>query len=417
MAAAITFDLRALLDGVEAAPPMGGVEALASELAAKVGASEVSFLIADLLGGSLVRLARAQPPGHPPASRAAPGAVAAGGTPAGAALRTQQVQIEAAEAAAGEDPEQVRVFAPVTARGEAVGVLELLLAGPPDEVQLAYLGEAAHALAYVVIADRRYTDLYEWGQRSVPLSLQAEIQRRLLPGSYTCEAGRFTLAGWQVPAHDAGGDTFDFALDQDTLHLSITDAVGHGVVSALLATLVVSSLRNSRRARTSVLEQAQRAAADLAAHATPEQYVTGQLVRVDMATGTCQVVNAGHVAPLLVRDGQVTDVVLDADPPFGLLPGSAYRSQTFRLQAGDRLVLLTDGMLEREAAGADVRGVLRQVVDQHPREVVQVLTRAVLAATEDQLRDDATVMVVDWYGGPEAPRTATAGATRDRAST
>ncbi|WP_340293975.1 hypothetical protein, partial [Aquipuribacter hungaricus] len=78
MAAAITFDLRALLDGVEAAPPMGGVEALASELAAKVGASEVSFLIADLLGGSLVRLARAQPPGHPPASRAAPGAVAAG---------------------------------------------------------------------------------------------------------------------------------------------------------------------------------------------------------------------------------------------------------------------------------------------------------------------------------------------------
>jgi hypothetical protein len=42
---------------------------------------------------------------------------------------------------------------------------------------------AAHALAYVVIANRRFTDLFAWGQRSVPLSLAAEIQHRLLPGS------------------------------------------------------------------------------------------------------------------------------------------------------------------------------------------------------------------------------------------
>ena len=48
----------------------------------------------------------------------------------------------------------------------------------------------------MVIANRRYTDLFEWGQRTVPLSLAAEIQRRLLPASYTCEADQFTLAGW-----------------------------------------------------------------------------------------------------------------------------------------------------------------------------------------------------------------------------
>lgn len=90
---------------------------------------------------------------------------------------------------------------------------------------MAYLAAAAHALAYVVIADRQHTDLYEWGQRGTPLSLAAEIQRQLLPGSYTCEAGQFTLAGWLVPAHTADGDTFDYALDRQVLQLSITDAI------------------------------------------------------------------------------------------------------------------------------------------------------------------------------------------------
>ena len=106
---------------------------------------------------------------------------------------------------------------------------------------------AAHQLAYMVIANRRYTDLFEWGQRTVPLSLAAEIQRRLLPASFTCEADQFTLAGWLEPAGEVGGDTFDFSLDRHTLHISMTDAMGHSVDSALLATLVVGALRNTRR--------------------------------------------------------------------------------------------------------------------------------------------------------------------------
>ena len=139
------------------------------------------------------------------------------------------------------------VFAPVTNRGEAIGVLELLLGEPPDEQVLAEVAFAAHALAYVIIANRRFTDLFEWGQRSVPLSLAAEIQHRLLPGSYTCEAGQFTIAGWLEPAGNVGGDTFDFALERGMLHFSLTDAMGHEVGDALLATLMIGGLRNARR--------------------------------------------------------------------------------------------------------------------------------------------------------------------------
>jgi serine phosphatase RsbU (regulator of sigma subunit) len=95
------------------------------------------------------------------------------------------------------------------------------------ETGAVHVALAAHFLAYVVIANCRYTDLFEWGQRSVPLSLAAEIQHRLLPGAFTCEAGQFTLAAWLQPAGEIGGDTFDFSLERDTLHVSMTDAMGH----------------------------------------------------------------------------------------------------------------------------------------------------------------------------------------------
>ena len=88
------------------------------------------------------------------------------------------------------------------------------------------------------------------------LSLAAEIQHRLLPGSYTCEAGQFTLAAWLEPAGKVGGDTFDFSMDRDTLHLSMTDAMGHEVGAAVLATVLVGALRNARRAGVSLGEQA-----------------------------------------------------------------------------------------------------------------------------------------------------------------
>ena len=127
-------------------------------------------------------------------------------------------------------------------------------------------GVAAHALAYIVIANRRFTDLFEWGQRSVRLSLPAEIQHRLLPGAFTCEAGQFTLAAWLEPAGEIAGDTFDFSLDRDFLHLSMTDAMGHALDAAVLASVLVGALRNARRAGVSIAEQAERASAGLAEH-------------------------------------------------------------------------------------------------------------------------------------------------------
>ncbi len=398
------LDVGALLAAAEAAAPVEAVDAVADTLGDMVTAEHVSFLIADFSGDALIRLGHSDTrAGTRRAGRETAERVPLAGTAQGRALARQSVEVV-------EDDGEAWLYAPVTSRGEAVGVLELRVPGRPDEQTLADVAQAGHALAYIVIASRRYTDVFEWGQRSVPLSLAAEIQHRLLPGSYTCEAGQFTLAAWLEPAGEVGGDTFDFALGRDKLFFSITDAMGHTVNAALLATLLVGSVRNGRRQDADLAEQAHLADKALSDHAGGSQFVTGQIGCIDLTTGAATIVNAGHPPPLRLRNGAVDEVSLDADPPFGAVPNSTYHIQTLPLEPGDRLMFLTDGVLEREAADADIRGVLAAGRDDHPREAVQHVIQAAMRASGNQLGDDATAFCLDWHGGPPRQRETNSGA-------
>ena len=423
-----------VLDAAEAASPVEAVEAVTSELRRALGATSASFLIADLSGRAMVRLAhvRLAAAGTPGNSRPlAEGerrdveesatVMAFDGGPVEQAVRTQEVRVlgpDQRPEPAGR-PDQWMVLAPVTSRGEAIGLLELCLQEEPDGETVREIAQLAHLLAFVVIANRRHTDLYEWGQRTRPLSLSAEIQHRLLAGPQTCEAGAFTLSGWLEPAAGIAGDTFDFSLARDVLHLSLTDAMGHGVGAALNATLCVGSLRNTRNEGLSLLDQVTAANLALAEHAAAgmlEDYVTGLIGRVDLRTGAMELVNAGHVAPYLARGSRVSAVELPVDFPLGLFLDSTYRGSRVHLEPGDRFVLVTDGMLERNAADLDLPAAIAQTRLLHPREAVRALADRVLDATGHTLSDDATVLCLDWHGGHGRDRGSIHGAERGRAS-
>jgi serine phosphatase RsbU (regulator of sigma subunit) len=404
-----TPDLRTLLRRVEAAPPVDAIDVAAEELASMLDAHEVNFLIADYSGRAVVRF------GHAPGASGGrtqgsehAQTVPLPGTVYEQVLRTQQVDVR-------ELDEGAQVTVPVTVRGDAIGVMELTLPSYPDKQQVAEAAGIGHALGHIVVVNRRYTDLFEWGQRTMPMSLSAEIQRRLLPTAFTCEAGQFTIAGWLEPASTVGGDTFDYALDRDTLHLSITDAAGHDVEAALLATVLVGALRNARRRGQDLPAQAASANDELAAHSSVGSFVTGQTVRIDLTRQTAAMVNAGHPGPLRLRQGRVEEIKLAVDMPFGIAPGRSFAVQPLALEPGDRIVFVTDGMLERHAAKLDVYATLRDTADLHPREVVHALGAAVLRVSGGNLRDDATVLCLDWYGG-SSRRETDGGANQARAS-
>ena len=311
------------------------------------------------------------------------------------------------------------MLAPVTERGEVIGLLELTLPEEPGGTSLDEIARLAHLLAFVVIANGRHTDLFEWGQRTRPLSLSAQIQHQLLPGPHTCEAGAFTLSAWLEPAASIAGDTFDFSLARDELHLSLTDAMGHGVAAALAATLCVGALRTARSEGASLLEQADATNLALLAHAAGsglEDFVTGLLGRLDLRTGSLDLINAGHVAPYLARGPRLTSIALPADVPLGLFRDVTYRSTRLELAPGDRVILVTDGMVERNAATIDFSRAIQETRSLHPREAVRALADRVLAASGETLKDDATVLCLDWHGGHGREREGVHGAEQPRAS-
>lgn len=393
---ALELDLRRLLKLAENTPPVDSVDVVAEELRRTVAGRHVSLLITNFSGSGLVRLSYVSAAadiedGHN--ERAEP--VALPGSVYESVMLSQAPETVATSSG-------WLVLVPITERGDAIGLLETFFAAEPDAATVEFVGAAAHAFAYLLIASRRHTDVYEWAQRDATFSLAAEIQRRLLPSSYTVEGGHFTLAGWLEPAHKVGGDTFDYSVDREFLYASMTDAMGHGVEAALLATLVVGSLRNSRRGGATPAEQADIANAAMLENARIDQFVTGQLLRIRLADGTLEFVNAGHPSPYLIREGKATEVdLVEPQQALGLFE-VGYKTRTAQLLAGDRIVLVTDGYLERNAVRLDLSDLLNTTISSHPREVVRGLADKVLAATEGNLLDDATILCIDWHGPPVA---------------
>ncbi len=385
--------VRSLLGRIDDAAPVDAIEVAEAELVDVVGARDVSLLVCDYAGRAVVRFdrsswARAGVRRHDGATAEA---VRLAGSVYERVLTSQRIDVEDVDGGA-------IVRAPVSVRGDAIGVLELRVPQPPVPAVLREVEEVAQAFGYVVVANRRYTDLFEWGRRTTPFTLAAEIQRRLLPEAFSCDAREFSLAGWLEPANTVGGDTFDYAVDHDTLHLSITDAVGNDVNAALLATVLVSSLRNGRRSGLDLADQTATSNDALAAHSPVGAFVTGQAIRVDLDTGLATLVNAGHPFPILLRGGRVSEVRLDIDLPFGVYAGTRFTLQHIALEPGDRILFVTDGVLDRNSAHVDVPAVLGGTATLHPREVVRELSDAVIAATGGDLKDDSTVLCLDWRG-------------------
>lgn len=378
--------LPGLLAAAEARMPVESAEVVACELARSLDARTVSFLITDFTGNAVVRLSNADA-GEDREHIGLPGTVYE------QVLRDQRVFVRE-----GHPGGQVQIVAPVTNRGDAIGLLEVFLPQAPTSAAVQAIVESAHALAYILIANRRFTDLYQWGRRTLPAVLAAEIQNTLLPDCLTCEAPQFTVSGELIPAETVAGDTFDHSLDRHTLHVSITDAMGHDVRAALLATLFVGALRMARRSGADLAEQARQAHQALLDHGTYGSLVTGQLLRIDLRTGCVGLINAGHPWPWLLREGHLHRITPEIDPPFGAPLPHPHRVQSRQLQPGDRLILVTDGMLERNAIAEELPALIEGTRDLHPRDTVHVLTQAVLRAQQGVLHDDATVVCLDWRG-------------------
>jgi hypothetical protein len=304
------------------------------------------------------------------------------------------------------------VWLPLRDGVDRLGVLEAEFGGVAlDDGIRELLTGLASLVAAEVVTRGQYGDVFARAQRRRGMGVAAEVIWDLLPPP-TFATHDVTVAGALEPAYDVGGDAFDFAFNTPTMHLTILDAVGHGLGSSLLATLAVNGYRNARREGASLTETYGLLDRLLGGHSRVMDFVTGHLVELDTTTAVLSWVNAGHPAPLLVRRGHVLGPLESPPrPPLGLghLASAPVVVATERLEPGDSVVFYTDGVVEaRTAAGVDF-GVdrLSEFVERAEStglaapEVVRRVSHAVVDHHQGILRDDAAIVLLQWH--PHSP--------------
>ncbi|MGW9195974.1 PP2C family protein-serine/threonine phosphatase [Micromonospora chersina] len=290
---------------------------------------------------------------------------------------------------------------PVGMRGERRGVLRLSPV-PGEPADLAALDAVATALGHELAAVAATTDIYLTARRSRRLTLAAEMQWELLPGRSRIRPS-FSLAGQLEPAYAVRGDGFDWSDDGRRLWLSVVNGSGEGVAASMLTSLATHALRNARRARLGLADQA--ALADQAIYALHrgEQHLSALLLELDLASGMLTVVDAGSPRLVLLRDGDVTEQVLDKQFPLGMFEGTDYREQQFQLRREDRLFVVSDGVIdatsERIRYGETALDrFLRRTGPMEPLDAVRSLIGDLRAFVAGDLVDDAVVVCLDWLG-------------------
>ncbi|WP_326812827.1 serine/threonine-protein phosphatase [Streptomyces scopuliridis] len=379
--------LEALLTEVHTAAPMD-LPRLVDRCATMIGLESVVIYLVDIQQRHLIPLTRGLPTIELDTS-----------TP-GWAYRTIDLRVE-------ENPEGgLMAWLPLVDGAERLGILGIRTA-VLDPTRLRRCRMLASVLAMAITSKRAYSDSFARQSRTEPMDLPAEMLRSLLPPR-TIGNNHAVSTAVLEPAYHIGGDAFDHSLTQSTLHAAIFDAMGHNLASGLTTTVAVAGCRNARRAGAELPELV--AIIDQAlGQWLPDQYCTGIITQLNLAEGVFRWCNCGHPPPLLIRGQRVLDAALErpAQPPMGLPAQFATTPRTAHevmLEPGDRVLLYTDGVTEARIEGGDRFG-LRRFTDSIIRgaaagepaaEALRRIIHSILDHQKDQLRDDATLLLIEW---------------------
>ena len=199
--------------------------------------------------------------------------------------------------------------------------MELVTTGPPEELSEAVLTvfeRYAHLAAGLIVTKDPYSDVFKLLRRRRELTTASELLREMVAPS-TLATDDFVLGALLEPAYDIGGDAYDYAINDDVLHLGIFDGVGHGLAAAGVTTFALSVYRHGRRRGQTLPEMYEAIDVEVDEQYPAGRYVTACLARLDVSTGRLRWISAGHPAPLLLRRGRfVGELDVKRSPPMGL---------------------------------------------------------------------------------------------------
>jgi ligand-binding sensor domain-containing protein len=236
-----------------------------------------------------------------------------------------------------EEPAQVRVIV-----HPAYGQLGLIIG-----LEIAVVG----LVAVSGYALRRRRDLRR-AERALLKELEKELQTahhlqmRLMPKQAPQLPG-FEVAGRCLPANHVGGDLFQYFHQDGALSLGLADVTGHAMEAAVPMMMFSGILKSQMEGNPAVEELFGRLNRSLHGSLGNRTFVCFALGQLDPTSRRFRLANAGCPYPYHYRAGTHEVVELRADAyPLGVRPDTAYRVVETRLEAGDRVVFCSDGIIE-----------------------------------------------------------------------
>lgn len=173
------------------------------------------------------------------------------------------------------------------------------------------------------------------------------IQSRLLPAELPAVDG-YAFAGTNKPCRTVSGDYYDVVVRPDgRIYFIMADVSGKGITAALVMASVATAFNIFTRTDPTPADLVRELNVTLAPKTAPSKFVTMVVGVLDPKTGLVEFTNAGHVAPLVISRRGV-DQLTTTDMVVGLFGFAKYRNQSVTLEAGDSVVLFTDGVTEAE---------------------------------------------------------------------
>ena len=254
----------------------------------------------------------------------------------------------------------------------------------PVAIQNADIGDLLFVLAIAVVMFFRFTRVSREQTRvAAELDAAREIQQRLVPAQLPEVAG-YVLAAAYLPAQEVGGDFYQVFEQSDGAKLVVLgDVSGKGLKAAMTGTLALGALRALAAeisSPASVLTRLNRQMAE----SSEGCFITCVCLRLEL-DGALTIANAGHLPPY--RNGE--ELTVDADLPLGIVANCAYMERSFQLSKGDRLMILSDGVVEARQPGGDLFGFDRTRAISE--ESAEALAAAALGFGQE---DDITVLTV-----------------------
>jgi phosphoserine phosphatase RsbU/P len=232
------------------------------------------------------------------------------------------------------------------------------------------------------------------------LAIAREIQVNLLPQDFPLIEG-YELASIFHPCYSVAGDYFDFLPVSDCeLGIAIGDVSGKSTPAALIMACLQASLRTLTSLRVTDPVVTIQKINQLLCQSQSNKYVTFFYGILNFRTHQLSYVNAGHCYPLIAKQDGTIDRLETGGTVLGFFRDAAYRHSTYQLEAGDVMLLYTDGVSEMINPSEEEFGVDRimQLLCTHRQQPVAQIKEALIETLQeyrqDQPQGDDTTFVL-----------------------